>query len=32
MAANGTLPELTQGRSLEDAFFDLYAASVGEAS
>lgn len=24
--------ELTQGRSLEDAFFDLYAASVGEAS
>ena len=32
MAASGTLPELTQGRSLEDAFFDLYAASVGEAS
>ena len=32
MAASGTLPELTGGRSLEDAFFDLYAASAGEAS
>ncbi|MDN4469567.1 ABC transporter ATP-binding protein [Gordonibacter sp. RACS_AR68] len=32
MAAGGTLPELTGGRSLEDAFFDLYAASAGEAS
>ena len=32
MAAEGTLPELTGGRSLEDAFFDLYARTVGEAS
>lgn len=32
MVATGTLPELTGGRSLEDAFFDLYAANVGEAS
>ncbi len=32
MAAEGTLPELTGGRSLEDTFFDLYAACVGEAS
>ena len=32
MAAAGTLPELTGGRPLEDAFFDLYAATVGEAS
>ena len=32
MVACGTLPELTDGRSLEDAFFDLYAATVGEAS
>ena len=32
MAASGTLPELTQGRSLEDAFFDLYVASVWVAS
>ncbi|MFR1640127.1 MAG: ATP-binding cassette domain-containing protein [Eggerthellaceae bacterium] len=27
-----TLPELMGGRSLEDAFFDLYAARAGEAS
>lgn len=32
MAACGTLPEVTGGRSLEDAFFDLYAATVKEAS
>lgn len=32
LAACGTLPELTGDRSLEDAFFDLYAATVGEAS
>ncbi|RDB63142.1 ABC transporter ATP-binding protein [Gordonibacter sp. 28C] len=32
MVAAGTLPELTGGRSLEDAFFDLYAACAGEAS
>lgn len=32
MAACGTLPELMGGRSLEDAFFDLYAARAGEAS
>ena len=32
MAACGTVPEITGGRSLEDAFFDLYAATVGEAS
>lgn len=32
MVAAGTLPELTGGRSLEDAFFDLYAATVGEQS
>ena len=31
MAASGTLPEVTGGRSLEDAFFDLYAARAGEA-
>ena len=31
MAASGTLPEVTGGRSLEDAFFDLYAALAGEA-
>lgn len=32
MAAEGSLPEVTGGRSLEDAFFDLYAATVKEAS
>lgn len=32
MAAEGTLAELTDGKSLEDAFFDLYAQTVGEAS
>ena len=32
MAACGTLAEVAGGRSLEDAFFDLYAASAGEAS
>lgn len=32
MAALGTLDELTGGRSLEDAFFDLYAARKGVAS
>lgn len=32
LVAEGTLPELTGGRSLEDVFFDLYAARVGEAS
>lgn len=32
MVACGTLPELTGEGSLEDAFFDLYAATVGEAS
>lgn len=32
MAALGTLPEVAGGRSLEDAFFDLYAACAGEAS
>ncbi|WP_080798539.1 ABC transporter ATP-binding protein [Arabiibacter massiliensis] len=32
MAASGTLPEVTGGRALEDAFFDLYAQTVGEAS
>lgn len=32
MVAAGTLPELTGGRPLEDAFFDLYAATAGEAS
>lgn len=32
MAALGALPEVTGGRSLEDAFFDLYAACAGEAS
>ena len=31
MAASGTLPEVTGGRSLADAFFDLYAARAGEA-
>ena len=31
MAASGTLPEVTGGRSLEDAFFDLYVARAGEA-
>lgn len=31
MVAEGTLGELTKGRSLEDAFFDLYAQTVGEA-
>ena len=32
MAASGTLSEVAGERSLEDAFFDLYAASVKEAS
>ena len=32
MAACGTLPEVAGERSLEDAFFDLYAQTVGEAS
>ncbi|MEA5019602.1 MAG: ABC transporter ATP-binding protein [Gordonibacter sp.] len=32
MAAEGTLSELSGSRSLEDAFFDLYAQIVGEAS
>lgn len=32
MAAEGTLLELSGGRSLEDAFFDLYAQTVGEVS
>lgn len=32
MVAEGTLGELTGGRSLEDAFFDLYEQTVGEAS
>lgn len=32
LVAEGTLSELTGGRSLEDVFFDLYAARVGEAS
>ncbi len=32
MAAEGTIPELSGSRSLEDAFFDLYAQMVGEAS
>ena len=32
MAASGTLSEVAGERSLEDAFFDLYAASAKEAS
>ena len=32
MVACGTLAEVAGERSLEDAFFDLYAACVGEAS
>ncbi|MEG0990712.1 MAG: ABC transporter ATP-binding protein [Gordonibacter sp.] len=32
MAAEGTISELSGERSLEDAFFDLYAQTVGEAS
>lgn len=32
MVACGTLDELAGERTLEDAFFDLYAASVGETS
>lgn len=32
MAAEGTISELSDNRSLEDAFFDLYAQMVGEAS
>ncbi|CAK7050620.1 MAG: ABC transporter ATP-binding protein NatA [Paraeggerthella hongkongensis] len=32
MAACGTLPDVTHGRSLEDAFFDLYAAAVRRES
>ena len=32
MVASGTLPEVAGDRSLEDAFFDLYAETVGEAS
>ena len=31
MAACGTLAEVAGGRSLEDAFFDLYAACAKEA-
>lgn len=32
MVANGTLEELSLGRTLEDAFFDMYRATVGDAS
>ncbi|MEG1434302.1 MAG: ABC transporter ATP-binding protein [Gordonibacter sp.] len=32
MAAEGTISELSGERSLEDAFFDLYAQTAGEAS
>ena len=32
MVANGTLDELTGDRSLEDAFFDMYRMTVGDAS
>lgn len=32
LVAEGSLPALTGGRSLEDAFFDLYAAHAKEAS
>ena len=32
MAADGPLDEVAGGRSLEDVFFDLYAARAGEAS
>ena len=32
MVASGTLPEVAGARPLEDAFFDLYAQTVGEAS
>ncbi|WP_139653263.1 ABC transporter ATP-binding protein [Raoultibacter phocaeensis] len=32
MVANGTLEELTGGATLEDAFFDMYRMTVGEAS
>ena len=32
MVACGTLSEVAGERTLEDAFFDLYAACVGEAS
>lgn len=32
MVASGTLEELTGDRSLEDAFFDMYRMTVGDAS
>ncbi len=30
MAAQGTISQLTDGRTLEDAFFNLYAQTAGD--